>query len=266
MAPGARGTTKRLRYEGNPQGFRWTAKDVAGMDAGVMQTSPPASQCGPGCMWMLDVAHAFKLSVTAAPATGCHGVPKRRMKRSELRLKSANLPRPCLPGRASVALLFAARRCFLPTKASRAFRARPRTLMTTPPRKEPCATLTTSIREMMQGGDGPTYENRTSLSTSWNYDYYIARSTPCATWEVAVLGRCSIPAATVSSALQTLNDMPPFASSNVVVLVRRTRPKAPFSFQWQELITHGACTMFQQILKSSRVGLSLALFLGQSNV
>ncbi|KAL7806485.1 hypothetical protein V8C26DRAFT_340572 [Trichoderma gracile] len=118
LAQGAKvteGLARWLRGPGEPssacarrairRGPGWTAKDMAGMDAGVMQTSAPASQCGPGWMWMLDVAHAFKLSV--APATGCHCVPKRRVQRSRLRPNSANLPRRCLPGRVQVALFSA---------------------------------------------------------------------------------------------------------------------------------------------------------------
>ncbi|KAL6854044.1 hypothetical protein J3F83DRAFT_506068 [Trichoderma novae-zelandiae] len=51
-------------------------------------------------------------------------------------------------------------------KAPRASRARSATLMTTPPRKEPCATLT-AITKMLQGGDGQKSENWTPWSTSW---------------------------------------------------------------------------------------------------
>ncbi|KAH0498655.1 hypothetical protein TgHK011_005896 [Trichoderma gracile] len=81
-----------------------------------------------------------------------------------------------------------------------------------------------AIRKVTQGGDGPKYENRTPLSTSWNYGYYIIRSiTPCVAWEV-VLGQHSLPAATVSSALQTLNDNAAFRKlERPVVLVRRTK-------------------------------------------
>lgn len=123
---------------------------------------------------------------------------------------------------------------------------------------------------MMQGGDGPKYENWPPLSTSWNYDCYIVRSTPCTTWEV-VLGRHSFPAATVSSALQTLNDMPPFASSNAVVLVRSTKYKALLQLpvakkdHARRLYHIPTLEKLTYFVTASGCG-SLAFFLGQTDV